>query len=98
MGKIISFHDNPVAELKKELKEKEIELDRVKHELAFFKTIYSTTNSIGDLLKLQIADVSTNVMLLQGHLNLVQDNLTAIKNKIENAEQMKNKVRIIDKP
>ena len=97
MGKIISFHDNPVVELKKELKEKEVELDRVKHELAFFKTIYSTTNSIGDLLKLQIADIDTNVMLLQGHLNLVKENLMSIKNKIENLDQMKGKVRVIDK-
>ena len=96
MGKVISFHDNPVVELKKELKQKEQELDRVKHELAFFKTLYSTTNSIGDLLKLQLADMSTNVMLLQGHLNLVQENLSSIKNKIENLDKMKSKVKVTD--
>lgn len=96
MGKIISFHDNPVVELKKELKQKEEELDRAKHELAFFKTLYSTTSSVGDLLKLQLADMTSNVMLLQGHLNLVQENLSSIKGKIETLDQMKNKVRVTD--
>jgi hypothetical protein len=96
MGKIISFHDNPVVELKKELKEKDVELDRIRHELSFFKTLYSTTNSIGDLLKLQLADMTSNVMLLQGHLNLVQENLMSVRGKIENLDGMKNKIKIIE--
>ena len=96
MGKIISFHDNPVVGLKNELKEKEKELEQARHELAFFKTLYSTTNAIGDLLKLQLADTTSNVMLLQGHLKLVQENLSSINTKIDNLEQMKNKVRVTD--
>ena len=96
MGKIISFHDNPVVGLKRELKEKEKELEQAKHELAFFKTLYSTTNAIGDLLKLQLADTTSNVVLLQGHLKLVQENLKSISAKVENLEQMKNKVKTIE--
>ena len=96
MGKLISFHNNPVVELKKELKEKEQQLKQAQNELAFFKSIYSTTNSIGDLLKLQLVDISSNVMLLQGHLKLVQDNLSSVRSKLESLEQMKNKVRMID--
>lgn len=96
MGKLISFHDNPVTELKKELHEKEEQLKQTQHELAFFKSIYSTTNSIGDLLKLQMADLNSNVMILQGHLSLVQDNLNSVRTKIENLDQMKNKVRVTD--
>jgi len=96
MGKLISFHDNPVTELKKELQEKEAQLKQTQHELAFFKSIYSTTNSIGDLMKLQVADLNSNVMILQGHLKLVQDNLNSVRTKIENLDQMKNKVRVTD--
>lgn len=96
MGKIISFHDNPVVELKRELNEKEQQLKQAQNELAFFKSIYSTTSSIGDLLKLQLADLTSNVMLLQGHLKLVQDNLNSVRTKLDNLEQMKNKVRMID--
>ena len=96
MGKLISFHDNPVVELKKELQEKEVLLKQTQHELAFFKSIYSTTNSIGDLLKLQLADLNSNVMILQGHLKLVQDNINSVRTKIDNLDQMKNKVRVTD--
>jgi len=97
MGKLISFHDNPVTELKKELKEKEKQLQQAQHELAFFKSIYSTTHSIGDLLKLQLADLTSNVMLLQGHLKLVQENLNSVRTKLDNLEEMKNRVKIVDK-
>lgn len=96
MGKLISFHDNPVTELKKELAEQEKKLKQAQRELAFFKSIYSTTNSIGDLMKLQLADLSSNVMLLQGHLSMVQENLNAIRTKMENLEEMKNRVKMVD--
>ena len=96
MGKVISFHDNPVVELRKELQEKEKQLIQARHEAAFFKSIYSSTSSIGDLLKLQLADLNSNVMILQGHLKLVQDNLDSVRTKMENLDQMKNKVRITD--
>lgn len=96
MGKLISFHDNPVTELKKELQQKDAQLKQTQHELAFFKSIYSTTNSIGDLMKLQMADLDSNVMILQGHLNLVRDNLDSVRTKIENLDKMKSKVRVTD--
>lgn len=96
MGKLISFHGNPVTELKKELNEKEKQLKQAQHELSFFKSIYSTTHSIGDLMKLQLADLTSNVMLLQGHLNVVQDNLNSLRTKLDNLEEMKNRVKTVD--
>ena len=92
----INFLKKTMQDLKKELQEKETQLQQARHELAFFKSIYSTTNSIGDLLKLQMADLNSNVMILQGHLKLVQENLNSIRTKIENLDQMKNKVRVTD--
>jgi len=96
MGKLISFHDNPVTSLKKELIETEEKLKIAQHELSFFKSIYSTTHSIGDLIKLQLADLSQNVMTHQGHLKMVQENINAIRVKLENLEEMKNRVKMID--
>lgn len=97
MSKLINFHDNPVMELRNELNKKEIELEELRRELSYFKHIYSSTSSIGDLLKLQLADITSNISLLEGHLTLVQNNLTSVKSKIDQLEQMKSKIFIIDK-
>ena len=96
MGKVISFHDNPVKGLKNELSKKEIEIEKIQRELTFFKHVYSSTSSIGDLLKLQLADITSNISLLEGHLSLVQTNLSSVRAKIEQLEQMKTKITIID--
>lgn len=98
MTKIIDFHQTPVVALKKELKEKEEQLEAVKNELIYFKRIYSTTVSIGDLLKLQMADVQANVALLQNHLVLVQQNLASIKSKIDELEKMRARIQIMPSP
>ena len=96
MGKIISFHDNPVMRLKKVISEKEIKLEQVQRELAFFKHVYSSTVAVGDLLKLQLADITSNISLLKGHLTLVQNNLSSVRAKIDQLEEMKAKVTVID--
>ena len=97
MSKLINFHDNPVMGLKKELSKKELELEQVHRELAFFKHVYASTSSVGDLLKLQLADITSNISLLESHLTLVQNNLSSVKAKIDQLEQMKSKITIIDK-
>ena len=98
MGKIINFNDSPVNELKKELKKKDDELERIHAELAYFKRIYSTTVSIGDLLKLQVADIHSNISLLQNHLAMVQDILQNVKNKIDQLEKMKARIKTTPPP
>ena len=98
MSKIIEFHSNPVSELKRQLKDKTDELERIRSELAFFKQIYSSTASIGDLLKLQMADLTANVSLLQSHLGIVQENLKNIKAKIDELEKMRQRIRVINNP
>lgn len=94
MGDIINFHDNPVKNIQKELDKKEEELARVKNELVFFKHLYSATDSVSELLKLQIADIKSNVILLEGHLKLVHENLSNLQSKLDNIDQMKSKVTI----
>ena len=100
MADIIDFHKNPVTNIKKDLKKKEKELTRVKEELAFFKRIYSATASTGDLLKLQLADLESSITILQGHLNLVQQNLKNLKAKLTDLNDAKSQIYIIspDKP
>lgn len=92
MADIINFHDNPVKNIKKELEEKEKELDRAKKELAFFRHVYSATTSVADLLKLQLADIQSNVVLLKGHLHLVDDNLKNLQTKLNQIDKMRGQV------
>ena len=97
MADIINFHDNPVKNIKKELEEKEKELDRTKKELAFFRHVYSATISVADLLKLQLADFQSNVILLEGHLRLVDDNIKTIQTKLNQIDKMRSQV-VTDPP
>jgi len=96
MGKIIDFHGSPVANIKKELAEKEKELGTVKQELAFFKRMYSQTVSVSDLLKLEVSDLNANIVILQGHLKLIQDNLGTLKGRLEQVEKQKAQVQLTD--
>lgn len=101
MADIIDFHKNPVTNIKKDLKKKEKELNRAKEELAFFKRIYSATASTGDLLKLQLVDLESSITILQGHLNLVQQNLKNLKAKLAELDNAKSQIYIVppdDKP
>ena len=97
MADIIDFYNNPVKNIKKELADKEKELERTKKELAFFRHVYSISTSVADLLKLQLADLETNVVLLQGHLKLVGDNIKNLQSKLEHADKMRSQV-IVDPP
>lgn len=92
MADIINFHDNPVKNIKKELAKKEKELEKSQKELAFFRHVYSATTSVADLLKLQLADLKSNVTLLEGHLRLVNDNLNGLQSKIDNIDKMRGQV------
>ena len=96
MVDIINFHDNPVHNIKKELVKKEEELARANNELVFFKHIYSATTSVSELLKLQVADIRSNLVLLEGHLKLVNENLVNIQTKLDNVDKMKG--RIVSEP
>lgn len=97
MADIINFYDNPVKNIKKELEKKEQELERSQKELAFFRHIYSATTSVADLLKLQLADLKSNVVLLEGHLKLVSNNLSTLQSKIDQIDKMRGQV-ITDPP
>lgn len=97
MADIINFHDNPVKNIQKELGQKQEELDRANNELAFFKHLYSATASVSELLKLQVADIKSNIVLLEGHLKLVHENLTNLQTRLDNVDQMKNRV-VTDPP
>lgn len=97
MADIINFHDNPIRNLKKELDQKEQELARANNELIFFKHLYSATTSVSELLKLQVADIRSNLVLLEGHLKLVNENLVNIQTKLDNVDKMKNQI-ITDPP
>lgn len=83
MAEIINFNSNPYTEIKKELTETQKKLSDTEQELLFFKKVSAVTNSTTDLLKLQIADMESNVMILQGHLKMVTQNLQGIKSKLE---------------
>ena len=98
MADIIDFHKNPVTNIRKDLKKKEKELNRVKEELVFFKRIYSATASTGDLLKLQLADLESSIVILQGHLGLVQQNLKNLKSKLAEIDNAKAQIHIIPSP
>jgi len=98
MADIISFHDNPVKKIQNELEKKIKELDRANEELTFFKHIYSATASVSELLKLQVADIKSNIILLEGHLKLVNENLSNLQNKLDNIDQMKSRVTVIKPP
>lgn len=97
MADIINFHDNPVRNIHKELVKKEEELARANNELIFFKHLYSATTSVSELLKLQVADIRSNLVLLEGHLKLVNENLVNIQTKLDNVDKMKNQV-VTNKP
>ena len=97
MADIINFYDNPVKNIKKELEKKEQELERSQKELAFFRHIYSATTSVADLLKLQLADLKSNVVLLEGHLKLVSNNLSTLQSKIDQIDKIRGQV-ITDPP
>lgn len=98
MADIIDFHKNPVTKIRKDLKKKEKQLNRVKDELSFFKRIYSTTAATGDLLKLQIADLESSITILQGHLIMVQQNIKNLKLKLADLDSAKSQIHIIPSP
>lgn len=97
MADIINFHDNPVKNIQKELGLKQEELDRSNNELEFFKHLYSATASASELLKLQVADIKSNIVLLEGHLKLVHENLTNLQTRLDSIDQMKSRI-ITDPP
>lgn len=92
MADIINFHENPVQNIQKKLNTKQKELDRANNELVFFKHLYSATASVSELLKLQVADITSNIVLLEGHLKLVHENLANLQGKLDNIDRMKNQV------
>lgn len=97
MADLINFFDNPVKNIKKELDQKQKELERTQKELSFFRHVYSATISVADLLKLQLADLKSNVVLLEGHLKLVNDNLDSLQTKISQIDRMRSQV-VTDPP
>lgn len=83
MAEIIDFNNNSYVEIQRELAETQKKLHQTEQELIFFRKVSAVTNSTTDLLKLQIADMESNVMILQGHLKMVTQNLQGIRAKLD---------------
>ena len=96
MGNIINFHNSPIVDIKKQLLEKEKELEAVKAELIFFKKMYSQTCSVNDMLKLEIADLNSSIVILEGHLKLIQENLKKLQKRLENVDRQRSQVQIFN--
>lgn len=96
MSKIINFHHNPVTNIKKELLDKEKELEQAKQELEFFKRMYSQTASVSDLLKLEVSDLNSSITILEGHLKLIRENLGSLKKRLDQIDKQKAQVQVIE--
>lgn len=84
---VIKFNKNPVQKIKKELKDKKIELVDVQKELAFYKGLANNLRAISELLKLQTIDLEANVETLKQQLNIVDNNLKGLKQKLNQVDQ-----------
>lgn len=83
MAEIIDFNNNSYREIQRELTETQKKLTETQQELIFYKKVSAVTNSTTDLLRLQIADMESNVMILQGHLKMVTQNLQGMRAKLD---------------
>jgi len=85
MGEVIPF-DNPLSRLRRELEEKEKELQSVKQQLHDTRQSISAITSVNELLKLQLHDLMTNIRKLQESLNIVTGNVQNLQSRLPTIE------------
>lgn len=89
MGKLISFNNNPVKQLRDEVDEKTRRIEQLQQELHHYKRIAALEQSTSDLLKLQVVDLQSNISSLAGHLKILQENLDGVKTKLAQTDALK---------
>jgi chromosome segregation ATPase len=85
MAEIIPF-DSPMIRLKRELEEKEKELQDTKRQLYETRQSISAITSVNELLKLQLHDLTNNIRKLQENLNIVTGNVQLLQSKLPTIE------------
>ena len=85
MVEIIPF-DSPMIRLKKELEEKDRELQDTKRQLFETRQSISAITSVNELLKLQLHDLVNNIHRLQENLNTVNTNVQLLQSKLPTIE------------
>lgn len=85
MGEIIPF-DNPLLKLRRELEEKDFELQETKKRLQEAHESISAISSVNELLKLQLHDLLSNITRLQQNLNSVVSNVNMLQSKLPTIE------------
>jgi chromosome segregation ATPase len=85
MGELIPF-DNPLVKLRRELEEKEYELQATKEKLLEAHKSISAISSVNELLKLQLHDLLSSITKLQRSLNTVTTNVNMLQSKLPTIE------------
>jgi chromosome segregation ATPase len=85
MGNVIPF-DNPLAKLRREFEEKELELQETKKRLQEAQMSISAISSVNELLKLQLHDLLGNITRLQQSLSTVTANVNMLQSKLPTIE------------
>lgn len=89
--KVIDFNKNPIQKLKKDLAKKEKELNELKEELKFYRSLYNSEKSINENMMICILDLQNNIDMLQSNMEVITKNLKGLYDKMEHIQKLRDK-------
>jgi len=96
MAKIIEFEGSPVHKLKRELEEKNKEIEILRQQIRVTTQRLASVISVNDMLKLQINDMQTNLQYLKYQIKNTENNLIVLKSKLPDLSGLEAALMSID--